>query len=873
LDEEIRFHVEAQTAKNIRDGMTVDQARRSALIRFGAVEESKEQARDAFRVPVLEDSLREFRYGLRALRRTPGFTLAAVLTLALGIGGTTAVFGLVYAVLLKPLPYPAPDELVAVWHDAKGVDSADINMSAAQYFTYREQNRVFQSFGVWSDGAVNVTGLAEPERILSVRVTSEVLPTLGTGPLVGRWFTPQDDTNGAPATAILAHGYWRRRFGSDARVVGKTLNVDGIPRQIIGVMPKEFRFVNVEHELILPLQFDRAAQKLAPFNYSALARLKPGVSMADASADVARLVPIFLKAWPENGPGFVKMLENARFTPNLRPLKQDVVGNVGEVLWVLMGTIGIVLVIACANVANLVLVRVEGRQQELAVRTALGAGWKRIARALLLENVALALMGGLLGVLFAFGVLRLLVAIAPSTLPRLDEITIDPAVVAFAAALSLVSVLLFGLIPILRHARPKVASNLRAGGRTATDSVERQRVRNAFLIGQVALSLVLLVGSGLMIRTFLGLRGVQPGFARPDTVQLARIAIPGGNGNPDRTVAMLALIRDRFAAIPGVSEVAFAGASPMNDGGGNDMIVAEDQSYKPDHLPPIRHFEFVAPGFFSTVGTPLVAGRDIAWADVQTRRPVVVISENMALEMWGGPAAALGKRVREHPRSPWREIVGVVGNVYRRGVHAAPPATVYWPIALENFWGNRVYVRDAVTFALRTDRAGSELLASEMRDRLSSVNAGLPLAQVETLKEVYTRSMARTSFALVMLAIAAGTALLLAVVGVYAVIAYAVARRRREIGIRMALGAQRIQLTRTLMWQGLSMVGVGIALGLAAAVPLTRVMRSLLFGVGPLDPITYVVVLTAVAATAALASYIPARRTTSVDPVDALRAE
>ncbi len=378
----------------------------------------------------------------------------------------------------------------------------------------------------------------------------------GTTPLIGRWFTQEDDTNGAPATVILSNGYWRRKFGADVNVAGRTLNVDGTPRQVIGVMPKEFRFLNVEHELILPQRFDRAPLKLAPFSYSALARLKPNVSIADANADVARLVPIFLKSWPENGPGFVKMLENARFTPNVRPLKHDVVGNVGDVLWVLMGTIGIVLVIACADVANLVLVRVEGRQQELAVRTALGAGWRRIARALLLENVTLALMGGALGLLFAFGVLRLLVA----------------------------------------------------------------------------------------------LRAVDPGFARPDTIQLARVAIPGGNGDPDKTTATLALIRGRFAAMPGVSAVAFAGASPMDEGGGNDMLMAEDRTYKADQLPPIRHFEFVSPGFFSAIGTPLLAGRDITWAEVQAHRPVVVVSENLAREMWGEPAAALGKRVREHPR-------------------------------------------------------------------------------------------------------------------------------------------------------------------------------------------------------------------------------
>jgi predicted permease len=875
MDEELQFHVDRQIDKNVRAGMNADEARRQALLAFGGVQATKERARDEFRPAVIEDTIRDLRYSLRALRRAPGFTLIASLTLALGIGATTAVFSVVNGVLLKPLPYPDPDALVGVWHIAPGVNiGGDVNLSDGQFVTYREENRTFQEIGLWTQGTVAVTALAEPERIPSLRVSFSTLAVLGVGPAMGRGFSESDDRAGAPGTVILTHHYWQRRFGGDVSVIGRNLIVDAEPREVIGIMPPGFEFLSVEHDLLLPFRLDRGAIRLGRFNNKGIARLRPGVTVAQANADVARMIPIWLKAWPEPAPGFAKILENTRLTPALRPLKQDVVGDIGNVLWVLMGTIGIVLLIACANVANLLLVRVEGRQQELAVRAALGAGWARIARELLLESLVLGLIGGAIGLGLAFGALRLLVAIGPSTLPRLNAIAIDPLVLAFAIAVSLFSGLLFAIIPIVRHAGPHIALALRGGGRTASQSRERHRARNTLVVAQIALSLVLLVGSGLMIRTFLALRAVDPGFTHPEHIQLMRISIPSGEvADPHRALGTLNLIRDRIAALPGVSAVSFASSAPMeHEFDSQDAVTTEGRTYAEGELPPVRRFEFVSPGVFETLGTRFVAGRDIAWADIHGNRPVVIISENAAREMWREPSAALGKRIRGID-GPWREIIGVVSDVHDDGVHEKPPATMYWPILMKDFWRQPVLIQRSVTFVIRTSRAGTESFMKEIREGVWAVNGNLPLAHVRTLKDVYDRSLARTSFTLVMLAIAAAMALALGIVGIYGVIAYAIAQRTREIGIRMALGAQHAGLKRLFVREGLVLATTGIAIGLGAAVALTRFMTSFLFGVSALDVTTYAAVSCVLLAVAMLASYLPAERATAVDPVVALRAE
>ncbi len=586
------------------------------------------------------------------------------------------------------------------------------------------------------------------------------------------------------------------------------------------------------------------------------------------------MLGIWLKAWPVP-PGFGRQLfENARFGPKVQPLKQEVVGDIGKVLWVLMGTIGLVLLIACANVANLLLVRAEGRQQELAIRAALGAGWGTIAREMLLESLTLAVLGGLIGTGLAYAALRILIARGPATLPRLSEIGIDSLVLLFALGVSLMSGFLFGLIPVIKYATPRVAAALRAGGRTLSQSRERHRARNTLVVVQVALALILLIGSGLMIRTFHALRNVDPGFTGPQSLQVLRIWIPDTQvKEAENVMRMQQQMMEKLASVPGVASVALASGAPMEGFNSNDLVYAEDKTYAAGQIPPVRRFRFISPGYFETTGTNLIAGRDFTWTDLYDKRQVAMVSENMAREMWGEPSAALGKRIRSAPSNPWREIVGVVSDVYDDGVQQKPPAMVYWPSLMDNLSGDPPRVQRGAALVIRTGRAATEGFLTESRKAIWAVNANLPIFLVRTVADLYEQSMARTSFTLVMLAIAGLMALVLGVVGIYGVIAYSVSQRTREIGIRMALGAHPAGLKQMFVRHGLLLAGIGALIGLAGAAGLTRLMSSLLFGVTALDPVTYCGVAALLLVAAGLASYLPARRATAIDPVDALRAE
>ena len=809
----------------------------------------------------------------RRLAQSPGFTAVTLLTLAIGIGANTAVFSVIENVLLKPLPYPRPDELVGVWHTAPGLGIKELNGSPSTYFTYREESRTFQDIGLWDRQTASVTRLAEPEQVDVLRVTDGTLGVLGIQPLLGRGFTREDDSPGGPLTTIITYPYWQRRFGGDRSIVGRTIEVDGRSREIVGVLPASFHFLDMKLALLLPYQFDRARLFVGNFGNQIVGRLKRGATIAQASADVARMIPMVFAHFPAP-PGYsLKMFENARLGPSLRPFQQEVIGDIGGVLWILMGTIGIVLLIACANVANLLLVRAEGRQHELAIRAALGAGWRQIAAELLVESIVLGLAGGAVGLGLAYAAIRALIATAPAGLPRLEELSIDPAIVLFTFAISLLAGLSFGLIPVLKYAGPRMSHALRQG-RGLSQSRERHRARRTLVIVQVALALVLLVASGLTIRSFQALRKVPPGFTRPEEVQTFRISIPRAEiANPEQVVRAEQAILGKLSAIPGVTAAAFSTSITMDGNNSFDPIFREDTPYARGQLPPVRRFKFASPGFLQTIGNPILTGRDFTWTDVYNKVPVAIVTENLAREYWGSPAAALGKRIRENLSTPFREIVGVVGNERDEGVHKKAPATVYWPVMMAKFWGNEVQFPRTVAFAVRTVRAGSEGLLKDVRQAVWSVNPNLPLASVRTLNDIYKRSMARTSFMLVMLAVAGGMALLLGVVGLYGVISYSVSQRTREIGIRMALGARERELTGMFIRQGLLLTGVGLVCGLAAAAALTRLMTSQLFEISAADPVTYAVVAVTLAAAAALASYFPSRRAITVDPVEALRGE
>jgi predicted permease len=814
---------------------------------------------------------------VRSLARMPGFTAVAVLTLAIGIGANTAVFGVIQGVLLKPLPYPRSDELVVLDHAAPGVKLASAGAAPFQYFTYREDGRVFQDLGLWNTGTVSVTGLAEPEEVRTLFATDAILPMLGAQPMLGRVFTRADDTPGTPETVVLTAGYWRSRFGGDPAAVGRTLMVDSKPREIVGVLSDSFRFLDRNVSIVLPYRFDRSKVFLGQFSYRAIARLKPGATIAQASADVARMIPLSLTRFPPFPGGSVKMFEEARLAPTVRSLKDDLVGDVGTVLWVLMGTISMVLLIACANVANLLLVRAESRQQELAIRAALGAGTGRIARELLLESVLLGILGGVIGLGLAFGALRLLVWLAPGNLPRVADIGLNLPALLFALIVSVMAGLLFGAIPVFKYAGARVGTMLRGGGRTASASKERHRARSILVVAQVSLALVLLIGSGLMIRTFYVLSKVHPGFQRPDEVQTFRLSIPVSQVKEDVAVLrMHQAIVDKVAAIPGVSSVALASTVTMTGDGWHDPLFAEDHTYTESQIPPLRLFKFVAPGYVSTMGAALVAGREFTWEDMYQLRPVAMVSENLARELWGQPTVAIGKRIRPYQTGVWREVVGVISDMHDDGLQKKAATVAYWPLMMRQFSpgpDDPTFVTRGLTYVVRSSRTGSEGFVGELGRAVWSINPNLPLAGARTLAEIYDASLARTSFTLVMLAIAGGMALLLGVAGIYGVISYSVSQRTREIGIRIALGAQAPAVRRMFVTHALTLAGIGIAIGMAAAFGMTRLMSALLFEVSPVDPLTYAMVsLTLIAATT-LASYVPAARATAVDPVHALRSE
>jgi putative ABC transport system permease protein len=879
LSEEIREHLEEKTDALVAGGMSREEATRAARRAFGNVSWVEENARDVWRWVSLENFFADVRYGLRMLRRNPAFTAVGLLTIAIGIGANAAVFSVVNSILLKPLNYPKPQELVALHQTAPGAAGlADFRngllLSPSMYFTYAEQNRTFQSLGVWIPGTANVTGLAEPEQVRAVNVSDGVLQALDVPAALGRWFSQADQIPNGPGRVMLSYGYWQRRFGGDPAVFGRNVLVDSRSREIIGVMPQGFRFLDADFDLIVPLAFDPGKLILAGFGYHGIARIKPGVTIAEANADITRMLPIWMDSW-SNGPGTnPHIYETWKITPAIRPLKQEVLGNVSEVLWVVMATIGLVMMIACANVTNLLLVRVESRQQELAVRAAIGAGRARIVRGLLVESVLLGLMGGALGVALGYAGVPFLVATGPANLPRLSEISIDARTLGFALLLSVLSGLLFGLFPALKYVGQRGTLALRSAGRTVSVSRERHRARDLLVISQMAIAVVLMVSAGLMIRTFQALRSVEPGFTGAQHLQLMRISIPDSLvAEPERVTRIQNAIVDKVQAIAGVKSAGFGSEMPMEGLDSDwDAIYAQDKTYSDDEIPTLRLFKHVSPGFLQTSGTRIIAGRELTWSEVYGRRPVAMVSENLAREMWGTPSGAIGKRLREFPSTPWYEVIGVVQDVRENGVQEKAPEIVYWS-SLMGDSRETEYAWRTMTFAIRSDRSGTQAFLNEMRQAVWSVNSNLPLASVRTMQEVYDKSVARTSFTLVMLAIAGAMAMVLGMIGIYGVISYTVSQRRREVGIRLVLGAQRGDVLQMVLKQGAKTALVGVALGTATSLGLTELMRSLLFGVSAQDPMTFAAVAALLILVALLASYIPARRAMRVDPVGVLRYE
>ena len=872
LDDEIRFHLEQQAEKHRRSGMSPDEAERQARLRFGGIEQVREQTRDEFRAASVENLARDFRFGWRALRRAPGFLVVAAVTLALGIAATTAMFSVVNAVLLRPLPYPDQERLVEIVHEVPSLGITQFYASPAIYFGYRDHNRTFEAIGHWDwdNSPVTVSGDGEPESVNSLAMTHEVLPILGATPTTGRGFTAGDDSPGAAATVIISHGYWQRRFGGGP-AIGRTLTVEGVPREVIGILPRGFRFFAYDADLFYPLQHVRAEARFPSGDGRAIARLKEGVTLEAANADVAHMIPLL---WEEFNPDDRERRFQLR--PKLRLLKDSVIGDLGETLWILMGTIGLLLLIACANVANLMLVRTQSRRSELVVRSALGAGRAAIARVVFTETALLGLIGGLGGVALAYLSLPWLVSLGADDLPQVMAVRIDPTVLLVAASTIVFATLVAAGVPLVQFALggTQHAEALR-GSRTVSDGPGGARTRQMLVVAQVATALTLLIGSGLMIRTFYELRRVEPGFRKPEAVQTFQLTIPRTGaldgdenaGNRERLLQTQRAILDRLAAVGGVESVGFASGNdglPL-DGDGRNMSLVPYVDGVPaaDGVARVWEIQNVSPGLLETLGTRIVSGRSITWDDVLNQRPVMLVSEALARREWGSPGAALGRRISAVPSTPGAEIIGVVEDVHHDGLdQPAPPTVVYAPRA-----------RSTASFVVRSSRAGRPDFLLDLRRAIWSVNGELSMARAQTLGDMYRKAMGRASMTLLLLGISGALALVLGLTGVYGVVSYTVSRRRREIGLRLALGARRHEVARMFVRHALVLVGIGVTIGLGAAAWLTRLIASQLFGISPLDPPTHIAVAFGLMIAAAVASYVSAQRGSALNPSEVLKSE
>jgi predicted permease len=815
--------------------------------------------------------LASFRSLAREMRRNPGFLMVPLLTLGVALGANAAIFTVVDAVLIRPLPFPQADGLVIVRHDAPGLKLGQlIDMSEAVYILYRRENRVLSDLGIFYPGEATVTGGSTPERVEAATVTGSVFNVLGVPPSRGRTIQEADEKPGAEKVVVISDALWRGRLGGSPNVVGSVLRVDGVARRIVGVMPPRFPFPTPATAIWEPHTLDPAHLNLGGFSTPGIGRLRPGVSLERATRELSALVYRIPEVYPGQGMDRA-YIANEQMTVHLASLRDDVVGNVEQILWILLGSVACLLLIACANVANLFLVKAEGRQREVAVRTALGAARGDIARLFLGESLALSLVGGTLGLALAWAALWLLVSLRPPGIPRLEEIGVDGRVLLFTLALSVVAGLFCGGIAALRFGSPALAPALREGGRGDTAGRGRLRARNLLVIAQVALALVLLVCSGLMVKSFQRLRHVDPGFD-PRGVLTLQLDLPGGSyPNAAAILRFTEQLLAQAAALPEVTSAAAVRSLPLLDPENTGVYGVEDFPLAPGEVPPAFSINYVTPGYFRSLRIPLLAGRVFDGRAPRSGEQEIVVSRSVAERFWKG-RSALGKRLFNGPvnATTWYRIVGIVGDVHGRDLVKPPEDRIYRSILrigkkdLDPTWPFTLVVRS---------RAAPSSLVKPLRQVVRALDPNLPVTQIRPLQDVVARSIERTSYTMLLLAIAATVALLLGAVGIYAVISYVVSQRTREIGVRMALGARRRDISRMVLREGLGITLLGIAIGLAAALAATRLMISLLYNVSPADPWIFAAVPVLLAAVALLASWLPARRAAAVEPLEAIRME
>ena len=813
------------------------------------------------------DTLALIRRSLRGLLRVPTFTAVCVLTLAVGIAAATAIFSVVNGILLTPLPYAESERLVGLWHRAPAFGFDKLSQSPGTYQLYRQRSRSFEDIALYRSAQVTLTGDGTPERLPAGLITPSLFPVLRVKPSLGRAFVTAEGRPGAAPVVLLSDRLWRRRFAADPRALGHSLRINGVPRAIVGVMPAGFEFPRAETELWLPLEVDPAQARFGDFGPSGVARLRPGTTPAAAQTELDRLLAEFFSG-DEAASGLIQ----GGFHARVLPLREDVVGDIGRTLWILLGAVGFILLIACANVSNLLIVRGEGRRRETAIHTALGASARQVMGSVLAESLLLAVAAGGLGLLLAAGGLRLLLKLRPLGLPRLEEIGIDGRVLLFAAAAAVLSSLLAGLLPALRSLlKGDLALELKTGGTRTTSGHAQQRMRR-FLVGlQVGLVLVLLTGSGLMLRSFLRLSHLDPGFATQDVLTF-QLSLPEQDFPDDVAAAgFLDRVVERLRGLPGVRSTGVASTLPLSGGAQASGHLIEDRPPQPGALPPTLWFGYAGEGYFEALGIPLLAGRTLTRADQETRGGVAVVNQALARHFWPR-GDALGKRLRpatneEGGSEPWYTIVGIVGDVRNRDLAMTPDEIVYYPLLGRS--ADAWTVRQA-NVVLRT-RVAPESLASEVRSAVWSLDPNVPVSGVRPMEQILRRSQARMIYAVLMFVLATAVAMVLAAVGIYGFVSYVVSQRTAEVGVRMALGARARDIRWLILRESLAIALAGILVGFLGAVALTRWLGSLLFEISPLDPLTFTLMPLLLLAIVLLSSALPAERATRVDPLKALQ--
>jgi putative ABC transport system permease protein len=873
LREEIQAHLEMEVQANLDRGLSPEHARLAAQRRFGNAMLVRERAREADLFFSLEIVLKDVRYALRSLLRVPGFTLAAGATLALAIGASTAIFTVTYRVLLNPLPYPDSARVLVLDF---GVPTGNLpsgfrSLSSQQYFQYLDGARTLSSLAVYQMDDLTISGRGAPERIRVSRVTPSLVSVLAVEPAVGRWFTEDEGLPGAAPVALLSHGLWVSRYGGDPAILGQSIDLDGVPAEVVGVMPPSYAFPEARTGVWIPLPLTRATASPG-YAYTAVARLRDGATVPDARAELTRLTKDLETAFPGNG--------YRQFVSTALTLIAGTVGRVSTMLWMLLASVGLLWLVACANVANLFLARAETRHREVAMRRALGAGRGGIARLFLAESALLSIVGGAAGLALAATATRLLVAFGPASLPRLDDVRLDMVGLMFTGALTAATWLALGVLPLLRTVW--IAPSLQGGGRTNTGSRNSHHVRHALMASQVALALVLLVASGLLVRSFLRLLAVDPGFDSRSTLTLQVGLPPERYPDRERVVAFHHAVLDQMAALPGVTAVSASTCLPLAPEAfcfGNTLAV-EGRPRQRDRIPRPVAQRAVAGGYFEAMGIRLLRGRGLERADTDRREPVVVVNEAMVAAYFPDEDP-IGRRIAfgyQSSNGPWRTIVGVVASTVTTGLaELTPVPKLYVPMStsggpdlrVSGLLGPDVSVMSYVVRS-STPPLG---LAPAVRRVIDQIDATIAIARLETLEDAVARSAEQAAFTTALLALAAGVALLLGLVGIYGVVSYIVSQRTGEIGVRLALGAEPGNVAAMIVRQGGIVALAGVLAGLAAALAGGRLIASLLYDVSPRDPAVFAATAVTLFGVAILACWLPARRAARVSPVEALRAD